>query len=176
MRFSAILSDMLNICLFEPEIPQNTGNIARTCAVTGAHLHLVRPLGFDISEKAVRHAGLDYWKNVDITVHDSVKAFLSEYESKKLYFFSTKGRTVYSDVIFPYDEDVYFIFGRESRGIDEDILFAHPDSTLRIPMLCDERSLNLSNSVAIAAYEYYRQLDFPSMRRNGELTTRKWEE
>ncbi len=167
---------MLNICLFEPEIPQNTGNIARTCAVTGARLHLVRPLGFDISEKAVRHAGLDYWKSVDIVVHDSIAAFMERYKDERLYFLSTKGTRTYSEERFPVDEDAYLIFGKESRGIDEDILAAHPETTLRIPMLNDERSLNLSNSVAIAAYEYYRQLGFPGMQRKGELTTRRWEE
>ena len=167
---------MLNICLFEPEIPQNTGNIARTCAVTGARLHLVRPLGFDISEKAVRHAGLDYWKSVDIVVHDSIQAFMDSHKDELLYFLSTKGTKTYSDETFPKDRDVYLIFGKESRGIDEEILASHPDTTLRIPMLSDERSLNLSNSVAIAAYEYYRQLGFPGMRRKGELTTRRWEE
>ena len=167
---------MLNICLFEPEIPQNTGNIARTCAVTGARLHLVRPLGFDISEKAVRHAGLDYWKDVEIIVHDSVKAFMQENEGRRLYFFSTKGRRTYSDEDFREDGDVYFIFGKESKGIDEEILFAHPGSTLRSPMRCDERSLTLSYTVAIAAYEYYRQTGFPGMERKGELTARKWEE
>ena len=167
---------MLNICLFEPEIPQNTGNIARTCAVTGARLHLVRPLGFDISEKAVRHAGLDYWKSVDIVVHDSIQAFMDSHKDELLYFLSTKGTKAYSDEAFPKDRDVYLIFGKESRGIDEEILASHPDTTLRIPMLSDERSLNLSNSVAIAAYEYYRQLGFPGMRRKGELTTRRWEE
>ncbi len=167
---------MLSICLFEPEIPQNTGNIARTCAVTGTHLHLVRPLGFDISEKAVRHAGLDYWNDVDITVHESVGAFLEEYKDKRLFFFSTKGRTVYSDVVFPADEDVFFIFGKESKGIDEEILLQHPDTTLRIPMLSCMRSLNLSNSAAIAAYEYYRQLGFPRLGKEGELHgERKWE-
>ena len=166
---------MLSICLFEPEIPQNTGNIARTCAVTGTRLHLVRPLGFDISEKAVRHAGLDYWSDVDITVHESVGAFMEEYSGKRLYFFSTKGCTVYSDVVYPADEDVFFIFGRESRGIDEDILIQHPDTTLRIPMLSSMRSLNLSNSAAIAAYEYYRQLGFPGLGKKGELHGRKWE-
>ena len=166
---------MLSICLFEPEIPQNTGNIARTCAVTGARLHLVRPLGFDISEKAVRHAGLDYWDDVDITVHESVDAFLEEYGDRKLYFFSTKGRKVYSDVSFIADEDVFFIFGKESKGIDEDILIRHPDTTLRIPMRSEKRSLNLSNSVAIAAYEYYRQLGFPGLGKCGELHGRKWE-
>ena len=167
---------MLNICLFEPEIPQNTGNIARTCAVTGARLHLVRPLGFDISEKAVRHAGLDYWNDVEIIVHESVEAFMKSHGDDRLYFFSTKGMRTYSDEIFPKDEDAYLIFGKESRGIDEDILSRHPETTLRIPMRDDERSLNLSNSVAIAAYEYYRQLGFPCMRKKGELTTRKWEE
>ena len=167
---------MLSICLFEPEIPQNTGNIARTCAVTGTHLHLVRPLGFDISEKAVRHAGLDYWSDVDITVHESVDAFLEKYKDRRLYFFSTKGRNVYSDVVYPADEDVFFIFGKESRGIDEDILLQHPDTTLRIPMLSTMRSLNLSNSAAIAAYEYYRQLGFPGLGKEGELHgERKWE-
>ena len=166
---------MLNVCLFEPEIPQNTGNIARTCAVTGTRLHLVRPLGFDISEKAVRHAGLDYWKDVEIIVHDSVSAFMQEFEGKQLYFFSTKGQKTYSEEDFRSGDDIYFIFGKESKGIDEDILFSHPESTLRIPMRNDERSLNLSNSVAIAVYEYYRQTGFPSMQRKGELTTRKWE-
>ena len=166
---------MLSICLFEQEIPQNTGNIARTCAVTGARLHLVRPLGFDISEKAVRHAGLDYWDDVDITVHESVDAFLEEYGDRKLYFFSTKGRRVYSDVIYPSDEEVFFIFGKESRGIDEDILIKHPDTTLRIPMRESMRSLNLSNSAAIAAYEYYRQQGFSGMEKQGELQGRKWE-
>ena len=166
---------MLNVCLFEPEIPQNTGNIARTCAVTGTRLHLVRPLGFDISEKAVRHAGLDYWKDVEIIVHDSVSAFMQEFEGKQLYFFSTKGQRTYSEEDFRSGDDIYFIFGKESKGIDEDILFTHPESTLRIPMRNDERSLNLSNSVAIAVYEYYRQTGFPCMQRKGELTTRKWE-
>ena len=166
---------MLSICLFEPEIPQNTGNIVRTCAVTGARLHLVKPLGFDISEKAVRHAGLDYWQDVDITIHESVDEFLSEYQGKAMYFFSTKGRKVYSDVTFPSDEEVFFIFGKESRGIDEEILIKHPDTTLRIPMRNDMRSLNLSNSAAIAAYEYYRQQGFPDMGRTGELHRMKWE-
>ncbi len=167
---------MLNVCLFEPEIPQNTGNIARTCAVTGTRLHLVRPLGFDISEKAVRHAGLDYWKDVEIIVHDSVASFMRAHEGDRLYFFSTKGRKVYTEESFSMEDDVYLIFGKESRGIDESILFQHPDTTLRIPMRSDERSLNLSNSVAIAVYEYYRQTGFPSMQREGELTTMRWEE
>ncbi len=167
---------MLSICLFEPEIPQNTGNIARTAAVTGTPLHLVRPLGFDISEKAVRHAGLDYWKDVDLTVHDSIEDFLTEYKDSRLYFFSTKGRRTYSDVSFSGDEDTFFIFGRESRGIDESILKEHPDTTLRIPMRNDIRSLNLSNSVAIAVYEYYRQLGFPELERSGELHYSRWED
>ena len=165
---------MLSICLFEPEIPQNTGNIARTCAVTGARLHLVRPLGFDISEKAVRHAGLDYWDDVDITVHESVDAFLEEYGDRKLYFFSTKGRRVYSDVVYPSDEEVFFIFGRESRGIDEDILIKHPDTTLRIPMRESMRSLNLSNSVAVGVYEVLRQWDFPELLDHGHLRDYEW--
>ena len=158
---------MLNICLFNPEIPQNTGNIARTAAVTGARLHLVRPLGFDISEKSVRHAGLDYWSEVDITVYDSIAAFMEQHSGDKLWFFSKKGRKSYTDVQFS-DEDTYLVFGRESVGLDEELLRAYPDRVLRIPMRHSMRCLNLSNSVAIAVYEYYRQLNFPSFETSWE--------
>lgn len=167
---------MLNICLFEPEIPQNTGNIARTCAATGAVLHLVHPLGFDISEKAVRHAGLDYWSEVTIKEYSSVEEFLEIHRDDELYFLSTKGRTIFSDQAYPEDKDVYLIFGKESRGIEEEILIRYPDRVLRIPMIKDTRSLNLSNCAAIAAYDYYRKMNYDSFNTVGELHRHKWEE
>ena len=167
---------MLNICLFEPEIPQNTGNIARTCAATGARLHLVRPLGFDISEKAVRHAGLDYWKDVTIVEYENVAEFMEIHKGDTLYFFSTKAQKRYTDIDYAKDEDVYLIFGKESRGIDELILMEHRDSTVRIPMVGDTRSLNLSNSAAVAVYEALRQRDFRGMNDSGELHRHRWED
>lgn len=168
---------MLNVCLFEPEIPQNTGNIARTCAATGTRLHLVHPLGFDISEKAVRHAGLDYWKDVVITEYESVEDFLSKHDKDNLFFFSTKAPHCYTDI--SYDQikgDIYLIFGKESRGIDESILFTHKKNTVRIPMKGEIRSLNLSNSVAIAVYEVLRQLSFPDFKTTGALRNFSWED
>ena len=158
---------MLNICLFNPEIPQNTGNIARTCAVTGTHLTLVRPLGFDISEKSVRHAGLDYWDKVKISVYDSIDEFMKKHHSSELWFFSRKGHIPYTDVHFSENKDTYFIFGRESTGLDEELLRAYPDKVLMIPMKSGVRCLNLSNSAAIAAYEYYRQLGYPGFALSG---------
>ncbi len=166
---------MLNVCLFEPEIPQNTGNIARTCAATGAKLHLVHPLGFDISEKAVRHAGLDYWKDVEITEYDNVGSFLEKHGKDRLFFFSTKGQKVYTDVEYPKDREIYLIFGKESRGIEEEILVRHKEDVVRIPMLNDIRSLNLSNSVAIAVYEVLRQTGFSNFRLSGNLHRLTWE-
>lgn len=167
---------MLSLCLFEPEIPQNTGNIARTCAVTGTRLILVRPLGFDISDKAVRHAGLDYWNEVDLQVYDSIKDFFLAHGNDELYFFSTKGRKLFSEVRYPSDSDVYLVFGKESRGIDEEILMQNPERVVRIPMRPTSRSLNLSNSAAIAAYEYYRQAGYPGMSREGQLHNHRWED
>lgn len=169
---------MLNVCLFEPEIPQNTGNIARTCAATGTRLHLVHPLGFSISEKAVRHAGLDYWKDVEIIEYESVQDFLKKHEDdKNLFFFSTKAQHCYSDMDYGnLNGDIYLIFGKESRGIEEDILFKHKDHTLRIPMVGETRSLNLSNSVAIAVYEVLRQKGFPSFKTTGNLRKYSWED
>lgn len=167
---------MLNVVLFEPEIPQNTGNIARTCAASGTRLVLVHPLGFDISEKAVRHAGLDYWKDVDIVNYPSTSAFLEENGDKNLWFFSTKARQVYTEVSYERDEEVYLIFGKESRGIEEEILIQYPERTLRIPMVNETRSLNLSNSVAIAVYEYYRQLNYPgAFTLRGALHRLAWD-
>ena len=124
---------MLNICLFNPEIPQNTGNIARTCAVTGAHLHLVRPLGFDISESSVRRAGLDYWNDVRISIHSSIGDFLREHGRSEIYFFSRKGSRLFSDVHYT-DADTYLVFGKESTGLSDDILSLYSGRVLRIPM------------------------------------------
>ncbi len=152
---------MLNLCLFHPEIPQNTGNIARTCAVTGSRLHLIRPLGFDISEKAVRHAGLDYWDKLSISVHDSLDELLQEASDAYVYFFSKRGQHLFSEIEYKDDKDTFLIFGPESTGFDDEMIEREHDRVLRIPMKSGVRSLNLSNSVAIAAYEYYRQLGYP---------------
>lgn len=168
---------MLNVCLFEPEIPQNTGNIARTCAATGARLHLVHPLGFDISEKAVRHAGLDYWSDVEIIEYESTSDFLLRHSSDELFFFSTKAHQCYSDIDYgKIESEIYLIFGKESKGIEEDILFMHKKRAVRIPMIGETRSLNLSNSVAIAVYEVLRQKCFPSFKVTGELRNYSWQE
>lgn len=167
---------MLSLCLFEPEIPQNTGNIARTCAVTGTRLILVRPLGFDISDKAVRHAGLDYWSEVDIQVYDSVSSFFLEHAEDELFFFSTKGRKLFSDTAYPASRDVYMVFGKESKGIDEEILLRYPERVVRIPMRPTSRSLNLSNSAAIACYEYYRQTGYQGLETKGQLHNHRWED
>lgn len=170
-------SYMLHIVLFEPEIPQNTGNIARTCAATNTYLDLVYPLGFDISEKAVRHAGLDYWKDVTITTYKNTQEFLQSHKNDELFFFTTKARKTYTDVKYPQDKDVYLIFGKESRGIEEEILIQYKERCVRIPMVNDTRSLNLSNSVAIAAYEFYRQSSFSdNFTLKGELHRLSWEE
>lgn len=168
---------MLHVVLFEPEIPHNTGNIARTCVATGTVLDLVKPLGFSIDEKAVRRAGLDYWKDVEINIWDSTEDFLKAHEGKKLFFFTTKARKNYCDVSYPENEDVYLIFGKESRGIEEEILLRFPSSCLRIPMINETRSLNLSNSVAIAVYDYYRQRGFTHpFKIEGQLHRHKWED
>ena len=168
---------MLHIVLFEPEIPQNTGNIARTCAATGTCLDLVYPLGFDISEKAVRHAGLDYWKDVTITTWKSTDEFLESHGKDELFFFTTKALNTYTDVVYPREKDTYLIFGKESRGIEEEILLRYKNRCVRIPMVNDIRSLNLSNSAAIAAYEYYRQMGFEGdFTLKGNLHRHSWEE
>ena len=136
----------LNIVLVEPQIPQNTGNISRTCAVTGAALHLVKPYGFEISDKKLKRAGLDYWDKLEIHEYDDLDDFFSK-NSGEFYFFTTKGRKVHSEVDYPQDREVYIIFGREDKGIDEAILYANPDRCVRLPMLRHLRSLNLSNTV-----------------------------
>lgn len=163
----------LNLVLVEPQIPQNTGNIARTCAATGARLHLVQPLGFSIDDRKLKRAGLDYWHYLDISYYDSLPDFFSRTQGE-YFFFSTKGRHVYADVSFP--DNAYLLFGREDAGLPEELLYEHPDHTLRIPMLPGLRSLNLSNSVAIAAYEALRQWGYPALQNQGQLTKYIWKE
>lgn len=155
----------LNIVLVEPEIPQNTGNIARTCAAIGAKLHLVYPLGFSISEREVKRAGLDYWDKLDIEEHTSFSRFLEKYnpEENNMFFVTTKGKHVYSDIKFSEMDEVFALFGKETKGLPEDILLKHLDKTIRIPMRETLRSLNLSNSVAIVAYEIFRQANFENL-------------
>lgn len=163
---------MLNIVLLEPEIPANTGNIGRTCVATGSRLHLIKPLGFDISEKAVRRAGMDYWKLIDLHVYENYEVFLAQNPQAHPYMATTKGEKRYCDVSF--EEDAYIMFGKESAGIPEEILMQNRERCIRIPMLPDIRSLNLANSVAIVAYEALRQQDFAHMQVVGELHRHKW--
>ena len=152
----------LNIVLVEPEIPQNTGNIARTCAAIGAKLHLVHPLGFSISEKAVKRAGLDYWDKVEIEEHDSLEKFLEKYppEENNMFFSTTKGKHVYSEPDYSKMDEIFLLFGKETKGLPEDLLKKYIDKTIRIPMRKTLRSLNLSNSVAIVLYDVLRQKNF----------------
>jgi len=155
----------IHVVMVEPEIPQNTGNIARTCAATGAKLHLVHPLGFDISEKAVKRAGLDYWDKVEIEEHKSFKEFLDKYkpEENNLFFVTTKGKHVYSEPNYKEMKEVFLLFGKETKGLPEDILQKHIDKTIRIPMRPTLRSLNLSNSVNIVLYDVFRQKNFEGL-------------
>ncbi len=158
---------MLNVVLVAPEIPQNTGNIARTCAATGSTLHLIRPLGFDVSDSAVKRAGLDYWHLVDVRVYDSLDDFFAKNRVGQMRLFSTKAPRCYTEV--PYDDDCFLFFGRETRGLDEDFLSAHYDDCVRIPMRTEARSLNLSNSVAVAVFEALRQQSFPHLQDFGKM-------
>ena len=156
----------LNIVLVEPEIPQNTGNIARTCAAIGAKLHLVHPLGFSISEKQVKRAGLDYWDKLDIEEHISFSKFLDKYkpEENNMFFITTKGKQCYSDINYSELDEVFVLFGKETKGLPEETLKKYLDKTARIPMREHLRSLNLSNSVAIVAYEIFRQNQFNDLQ------------
>ena len=163
----------INIVLLQPQIPQNTGNIARTCAATGAHLHLVGPMGFVVSDKHLKRAGLDYWDKLNITFYESTEEFFEKNKDGKFYYFTTKARKKYTDA--DYTDNIYIVFGREDRGIDEDILVKNPDSCVRMPMLSNIRSLNLSNTVAIATYEILRQWDFDGFETEGNLTKYNWE-
>lgn len=165
---------MINIVLHEPEMPANTGNIGRTCVAAGARLHLIEPLGFHINEKMVKRAGLDYWDKLDVTVYDNYEDFLEKNPGAKIYMATTKAPHTYCDV--RYEDDCYIMFGKESAGIPEDILVQHSDTAIRIPMIGDIRSLNLSNSVAIVLYEALRQHDFADMRLHGHLRNYEWSE
>ncbi len=162
----------LNIVLVEPQIPQNTGNISRTCAVTGASLHLVKPYGFTITDKQLKRAGLDYWDKLEIYEYDSLDDFF-EKNKGEYYFFTTKGENTYSDV--NYENDCYLVFGREDKGLPERLLYENRKNCVRVPMRNNLRSLNLSNTVAIATYEVLRQWDFPDLTREGKLTQYNWE-
>lgn len=164
---------VLNIVLVEPQIPQNTGNIARTCAITGARLHIVRPMGFVIDDKKLKRAGLDYWDKLDITFYDNLADFFSKNEGGEFFYFTTKGLHRHSDVCYP--DGCYIVFGREDAGLPESLLFENPGTAVRIPMRPTLRSLNLSNSVAVAAYEVLRQWDYPDMQETGKLRDFDWE-
>lgn len=163
---------MLNIVLHEPEIPQNTGNIGRTCVATGTRLHLIEPLGFSISDKAVKRAGMDYWEHLDVTVYEDYEDFCRRNPGAKVYMATTKGPNVYSDV--SYEPDCYIMFGKESGGIPEKILVNNQENAIRIPMNPEIRSLNLANSVAIVLYEALRQNNFTGMQMEGQLREYKW--
>lgn len=163
---------MLNVVLHEPEIPANTGNIGRTCVAAGARLHLIEPLGFRIGEKELKRAGLDYWDKLDVRVYDNFDDFLEKNPGAKIYMATTKAQKTYAEV--PYEEDCYIMFGKESAGIPEEILVEHEDTAIRIPMIGDIRSLNLSNSVAIVVYEALRQHGFEHMNTEGHLHRLQW--
>lgn len=162
----------LNIVLYEPEIPANTGNIGRTCYATGTRLHLIEPLGFILNDKTLKRAGMDYWKNLDVIRYDDWNDFKEKNPDAKIYYATTKGKHVHTDV--NYEEDCYIMFGPESRGIPEEILVEHPDECVRIPMMGETRSLNLSNSVAVILYEALRQNNFSQMKLEGELHHLHW--
>ena len=166
--------NMINIVLLEPEIPANTGNIGRTCVATGASLHLIEPLGFDISEKAVRRAGMDYWHELDLHVYKNYEEFLQKNPDAKVYMATTKAKKLYTEA--EYEPDCYIMFGKESAGIPEEILMDNKDTCVRIPMVGETRSLNLSNSVAIMVYEALRQNNFEHMKLAGELHRHTWSE
>lgn len=165
---------MLNIVLLEPEIPANTGNIGRTCVAAGARLHLIEPMGFQITEKQVRRAGLDYWDKLDYRIYDNYEDFLQKNPDARIYMATTKAKHVYSDV--PFEDDCYIMFGKESAGIPEEILVANEERTIRIPMFGDIRSLNLGNSVAIVLYEALRQHEFRNLNTVGHLHHSHWKD
>lgn len=165
---------MFHIVLVEPEIPQNAGNIARTCAATGTHLHMIRPLGFEVTDKYLKRAGLDYWHLVEISYYDSFDELRSKYPDSRFFFFTTKGKHRHSDVAFQ-DGD-FLVFGKETKGLPEELLVKNKETCLRIPMHADARSLNLGNSAAIALYEALRQTDFAGLKEEGELHRLSWDD
>lgn len=159
---------MLNIVLVEPEIPQNAGNIARTCAVTGSRLHLVRPLGFEVTDKHLKRAGLDYWHFLEIFYYDSIEEVMDKfYDGGNFYFYSTKAKTMHSDA--KYKDGDFLVFGKETKGLPESLLEKHYSESVRIPMMGETRSLNLSNSVCVAVYEALRQMNYEGMKTQGEI-------
>ncbi len=161
----------LNIVLVEPEIPQNAGNIVRTCAVTGAKLHMVRPLGFEVSDKYLKRAGLDYWHFVDISYYDSIEEVMDKfYNGNNFYFFSTKAKIIHSDA--KYHDGDFLVFGKETKGLPEPLLEKHYNECVRLPMMNECRSLNLSNSVCVGVYEALRQLGYPNLLTEGEIPKR----
>ena len=162
----------MNIVLYEPEIPANTGNIGRTCVATGTSLHLIKPLGFDISDKAVRRAGMDYWKELDLHVYENFEEFVEKNPGARIYMATTKARKAYTEV--EYKGNDFIMFGKESAGIPEEILIKYEETSVRIPMIGEIRSLNLSNSVSIILYEALRQQDFEGMKLKGNLHRLKW--
>ena len=164
----------LNIVLYEPEIPANTGNIGRTCVATGTSLHLIEPLGFSLSEKALKRAGMDYWQDLDVKRYVNWEDFLEKNPGAKIYMATTKGRHVYTEV--NYEPDCFIMFGKESAGIPEEILVNYEETCIRIPMLDKIRSLNLSNSVSIVLYEALRQNNYAGMQTEGELHHLQWKE
>lgn len=167
---------VLNIVLVEPQIPQNTGNVARTCAATGARLHLVEPMGFRVDDAKLKRAGLDYWHLLDITYYKDLNDFFEKNKDGHFFYFSTKATKIYSDAEYP--DNSYLVFGKETAGLPEDLLFANPDRCIRLPMIDNSaaRSLNLSNTVAIGVYEVLRQWGFPELKTRGELTKFSWDE
>ena len=165
---------VLNIVLVEPQIPQNTGNVARTCAATGARLHLVEPMGFKPDDTKLKRAGLDYWHLLDITYYENLTDFFEKNKDGHFFYFSTKATKIYSDAEYP--DNSYLVFGKETAGLPEDLLYANPESCVRLPMINNNaaRSLNLSNTVAIGVYEVLRQWGFPELKTRGELTKFNW--
>lgn len=163
---------MLNIVLHEPEMPANTGNIGRTCVAAGLRLHLIEPMGFHINDKMIKRAGLDYWDKLDVTIYDDYNDFLAKNPEAKIYMATTKSKQKYTDVRF--EKDAYIMFGKESAGIPEEILLDNKENCIRIPMMPNERSLNLSNSVAIVAYEALRQQGFDGLETEGQLHRYEW--
>ena len=163
----------LNIVLYEPEIPDNTGNIGRTCVATGTKLHLIEPLKFQLTDRAVKRAGMDYWKDVDVTRYFDWQDFLERNPGAKIYMATTKGRQLYTEV--SYEPDCYLMFGKESAGIPEEILKEHKETCIRIPMMGESRSLNLSNAAAIVLYEALRQNQFSGMKLEGKLHRLSWD-
>ena len=163
---------MFNIVLVEPEIPQNTGNIARTCAATGSKLHIVRPMGFEIDDRKLKRAGLDYWHLLGVQYYDNLDDFFEKNAEGRFFYSTTKAQNTYADVHF-HDGD-YILFGKETKGLPEELLYKNPERCIRIPMISEARSLNLSNAVAIVTYEALRQTGFHSLKPDGQLTKFTW--